>query len=569
MFVVLDKNCGYGIDLKDMGIKEKKYVRQCFRFESEKPKSAIKYARKLLKIRPESAEYNFWMATFYYDHSIEGYHFPNRNPVSESNYKYHLRKALKIKPNHPIFLEHRGISFWTAKDGRSALSEYKKVKKLLTAPNYLQQYKHSLDIYKFEINFQKRYISACTRVNDYKMLSKTLNEFYPRFIELSNHIDDALYYSVQHTANTYIRWFCHQGRLRKAYQAYLLQNELKNITKITMRNTEIHFILLVSLGKYQKAEKRILYILKNINNISSIKNEQQRRQNIMLLNIFLCYIYAGDNREKGMSQIMNEMNQMMDTLDKFTEKHGDQQFMDALTFLKFAVCHLWLCHMIELNYLASTKEMCEPYMLKLMSTIELALKSDTEIRTSPFLHFLIAKVRLILFLNVDKNVFNGMNGYYSVIQQFIWALLMSIDGGEFEKVKRPYITDPNYYVLKPRITPFVPLSFYYLGVVTMKTKQYQIAVIALKLSQKLGNEIALIQSECGKLLKRAMKKWRQQTCANCGTHSKLKSCSGCGAVAYCSRLCQKLDWKQHATQCTKLWIDMLILERYNVFKHNW
>ena len=38
-------------------------------------------------------------------------------------------------------------------------------------------------------------------------------------------------------------------------------------------------------------------------------------------------------------------------------------------------------------------------------------------------------------------------------------------------------------------------------------------------------------------------------CASCGTSKKLKTCSSCGNVSYCSKDCQKQDWVSHKEVC--------------------
>ena len=38
-------------------------------------------------------------------------------------------------------------------------------------------------------------------------------------------------------------------------------------------------------------------------------------------------------------------------------------------------------------------------------------------------------------------------------------------------------------------------------------------------------------------------------CANCGQRGKPDKCSGCGKVYYCSKECQKEDWKVHKPNC--------------------
>jgi len=42
------------------------------------------------------------------------------------------------------------------------------------------------------------------------------------------------------------------------------------------------------------------------------------------------------------------------------------------------------------------------------------------------------------------------------------------------------------------------------------------------------------------------------SCASCGTFAaKMSMCAGCGTVHYCSRECQKSNWKQHKNRCRK------------------
>jgi len=49
---------------------------------------------------------------------------------------------------------------------------------------------------------------------------------------------------------------------------------------------------------------------------------------------------------------------------------------------------------------------------------------------------------------------------------------------------------------------------------------------------------------------------KEQMCAKChkygGKDGKLKKCSGCNAIFYCSPECQKLDWKRHKHECKKM-----------------
>jgi MYND finger len=52
---------------------------------------------------------------------------------------------------------------------------------------------------------------------------------------------------------------------------------------------------------------------------------------------------------------------------------------------------------------------------------------------------------------------------------------------------------------------------------------------------------------------------RLALCTGCGTPHGLKKCSGCHTARYCSRNCQKSDWKIHKKECKQ---DKLLYEEY-------
>ncbi|KAF8891586.1 hypothetical protein CPB84DRAFT_1784053 [Gymnopilus junonius] len=53
--------------------------------------------------------------------------------------------------------------------------------------------------------------------------------------------------------------------------------------------------------------------------------------------------------------------------------------------------------------------------------------------------------------------------------------------------------------------------------------------------------------------KQIVREANRDSCTTCGIddQSDLKVCAGCKAVKYCSRECQKTDWKNHKSQCTQ------------------
>ncbi|CAB9513372.1 repeat and MYND domain-containing protein 2 [Seminavis robusta] len=45
-------------------------------------------------------------------------------------------------------------------------------------------------------------------------------------------------------------------------------------------------------------------------------------------------------------------------------------------------------------------------------------------------------------------------------------------------------------------------------------------------------------------------------CTACGTPHGLKKCSGCSSLRYCSKDCQKSDWKRHKKECKRIKMDL-------------
>jgi len=44
----------------------------------------------------------------------------------------------------------------------------------------------------------------------------------------------------------------------------------------------------------------------------------------------------------------------------------------------------------------------------------------------------------------------------------------------------------------------------------------------------------------------------KKRCGACGSLTNTKACGGCGRVSYCSRACQKKDWRAHKPVCKRL-----------------
>jgi len=77
-----------------------------------------------------------------------------------------------------------------------------------------------------------------------------------------------------------------------------------------------------------------------------------------------------------------------------------------------------------------------------------------------------------------------------------------------------------------------------------------LAVFALEMSARLKHlpgMSAALRAES----QRFADQFRRRACFECGASSTpMKTCSGCGIVSYCSRKCQKQNWKtQHKAEC--------------------
>eukprot|EP01084_Bolivina_argentea_P071843 130528_1 len=70
--------------------------------------------------------------------------------------------------------------------------------------------------------------------------------------------------------------------------------------------------------------------------------------------------------------------------------------------------------------------------------------------------------------------------------------------------------------------------------------------------------------------KKFKNKWRKVKCAYCHQKNRemisLKSCKGCMKIFYCTRLCQKMHWKQyHKSKCDLQWVQIYLILNEQIF----
>ena len=100
------------------------------------------------------------------------------------------------------------------------------------------------------------------------------------------------------------------------------------------------------------------------------------------------------------------------------------------------------------------------------------------------------------------------------------------------------------------------LSLRYMSEACAKMGQFVIALRLLSVAYKLCtmNELVICPSFVNKIYwrkrKRIKKELNRMFCSHCGRKGKLKCCTGCMTAVYCSKRCQKRDWKKsHRKNC--------------------
>merc|ERR1712204_103487 len=91
-----------------------------------------------------------------------------------------------------------------------------------------------------------------------------------------------------------------------------------------------------------------------------------------------------------------------------------------------------------------------------------------------------------------------------------------------------------------------------------KAKRYVFALRLLNIAKKLCTlyEFTITPTFVNKIYpkkrKKIKKKLKKMKCLYCGSKGKLSSCTACMSALYCSKLCQKRDWKEHKHHCRKM-----------------
>merc|ERR1712228_104755 len=106
------------------------------------------------------------------------------------------------------------------------------------------------------------------------------------------------------------------------------------------------------------------------------------------------------------------------------------------------------------------------------------------------------------------------------------------------------------------------LSLRYLSDACKEMKRCVIALRSLNVAYKLCTmyELTICPSFVNKIYskkrKNIKKKLKKMACSYCGRKGKLMCCTGCMKSVYCTKLCQKRDWRAgHRKKCVKKWFE--------------
>merc|ERR1712129_358941 len=102
------------------------------------------------------------------------------------------------------------------------------------------------------------------------------------------------------------------------------------------------------------------------------------------------------------------------------------------------------------------------------------------------------------------------------------------------------------------------LSLRYLSAIFKKMELFVVALRSLNKARKLCTIYKMtitptfVENIYPKKRKKIKKQLKKMECSYCGKNGKLFCCTSCMSQLYCSKSCQKRDWKdEHRNSCTK------------------
>eukprot|EP01084_Bolivina_argentea_P193230 331545_1 len=567
----------WGIDTDNLTKQEKEIVVECAKFQNQK--SCIRYqsitsfqsmhikcvqaeeqALKLLELKPSLVSYIFLCAIIYDDYllfaqlkpsdqiQLLGYKLPFKYQYYKSKCLYFIKKAMKMQPKNPIFLLFRAKLFEKMMQHDLAITIYHKLRHLLHDDKYIEKCKSNkqfMDFNKFEVDFQHGYIFRFflhTTSTEIDFLS-VLNELFPRYVQIMASVSNDRKTDYHYIAATYAKFFSQFGKYQKSYQAFHLQY-VKNSDPFVHQ----HISICLALRKYKEAKKCILDAFHN------------RPDDLISLTQAHGYFFCTCAEEKSFSCV-DDCYKLCKKLIPCDDDNIEQRHRIILRFMICSMLYLFVCCAYQMVYsdvydhtvldqiATRSAKLWHQYIVSRF-TVKLNncpynIQSWYQLECSYLIGMIFRMVHLISIKN-KQTKFNQFimdeKNINSSSKMFQYCL----------QIQNNYNCEYKFVFLNP----CVPLSKYHLGLNALECHQYHFAVKLMKSTRKMTKDIVEITDNYLNVIKECRNKMKEELCVNCKKKcGYLKSCKGCMEAFYCSKRCQKINWKyKHRNVCNKLWL---------------
>eukprot|EP01084_Bolivina_argentea_P125708 222683_1 len=164
----------------------------------------------------------------------------------------------------------------------------------------------------------------------------------------------------------------------------------------------------------------------------------------------------------------------------------------------------------------------------------------------------VARIMRKLFNILKSEYVNRINNVYGTLLFYMKATVEYM-------VEKDYEESCKHYVLVICNTESLymrALALKHVIFICYKNKEYFIGIKLLTYVYSLchGFILPTFVNQCRRHIRIFKKAIKKICCKYCGNKNALKACIGCMKAVYCSRKCQKIDWKKRHNQiCTKKW----------------
>eukprot|EP01084_Bolivina_argentea_P053107 97498_1 len=554
----------WGININSVSKFEKECIIECHKrlTTSRCNDSTLNTVVKLVNSYPHLAEYKFLCALCYRDILfaaaikdkrrqfifLNGHVLQNDYNYYYQNSQFYLEEALKIMPTHPIFLYFYSLNFDEIRKESLCFKQLDKIRALLQHDEYAAKWmKHEqIPCYDaFECQFQFFYTHSVYR--DKNLISrvwKHINDLFPKYIILLNKHIDIVPLAKWMASSNYSIIYSSVGKYKHTYKVFKFRygkydRVQEDIYLLTYLEACVHSCFAVN--KYSKCANMLEFLFRytksqSVNYITALYGYLYRL-------VAEIAIYNSGKQKKIQLRVLNKYvaQKLKNGIPNEIKSNIFQTVANATEEAKFAFMCIGYC--------------------KTFCTISTKLDFDLN-NVLNHIHMdgnkcgidKIEDAAYILGM-MQRSASTGVELHRS-IRSFFTCLVLAMAGRAADK---------RLKFLKPDI----PLSYYYSGLNAVELKQYQIAIKLFKKAYRITKDVKIISKNYKKLIKKCREKLVEQTCDYCGDKiKKLKSCKGCAMCFYCSKRCQKMDWKvqNHRNICSKFWVNVRV---YTLLQNKW